>query len=181
MSIVALVVAWVKYREPEYSFILSKNEIVHKRRQGNWTLSWSNIQRIDIPSVNRGFASEKLDMIGIKLKDYPTFLSVISPRLMTNILMEQRSLLLHSTDNCSSGSCYGEDLLEDDYYKTICGREYKGVQAMFANRMSKLRERLGYDIYISASDLDRSEIDFVNLLKRCQQHVSMHNAYTNQG
>ncbi|WP_158966000.1 DUF2982 domain-containing protein [Paraglaciecola sp. L3A3] len=171
LSIVAFIVAWVKYREPEYSFVLSKSEIIYRRRQGLWTVAWSNIQRIDIPTVRRGLDIEPLDMIAIKLKDYPKFLDATSTRLMSNILMEQRPLLLHSSEACSSGHCYSDDLLEDDYYKSQCGKEYKGIQAMFANRMNKLRQRLGYDLFVSAADLDRSEADFVSLLKSCQQHV----------
>ena len=46
-----------------------------------------------------------------------------------------------------------------------------GTQAMLANRMTKLRERLGYDLYINVSELDRSEQEFVRLLRECQEFV----------
>jgi hypothetical protein len=42
---------------------------------------------------------------------------------------------------------------------------------MFANRMSKLRARLGYDIFVAATELDRQEQEFVDLLRQCQQRV----------
>jgi hypothetical protein len=42
---------------------------------------------------------------------------------------------------------------------------------MFANRMTKLRARLGYDIFVAASELDRPEQEFVELLRQCQQRV----------
>ncbi|MDP5039775.1 MAG: DUF2982 domain-containing protein, partial [Paraglaciecola sp.] len=70
-----------------------------------------------------------------------------------------------------TGNCYGADLLEDDYFKDAEGNTYKGIQAMLANRMQKLRMRLGFDIFIAAGELDRSEHEFVKLLKQCQQHV----------
>jgi hypothetical protein len=73
--------------------------------------------------------------------------------------------------SCSTGQCGAAELLEDDVYKAADGTTYKGIQAMFANRMVKLRARLGFDIFIASSDLDRSESEFVALLKQCQEQV----------
>jgi hypothetical protein len=42
-SLVALLIAWVKYREPQFSFLLSKTSILYKHRHGQWQLDWSNI------------------------------------------------------------------------------------------------------------------------------------------
>ena len=42
---------------------------------------------------------------------------------------------------------------------------------MFANRMTKLRTRLGYDIFVAGSELDRPEQKFVDLIRQCQQRV----------
>jgi hypothetical protein len=176
LACVMLIIAWVKYREPTYSFVLSRSDITYQSRHGKWQLSWDNVQRVDIPRVNAGETNQDLDMIAFKLKDYSAFLGKISPRLMTNLLMEQRSLLFHqlSADNnqdCSSGQCLGDDLLENDYFKESNGTEYRGIQGMFANRMCKLRDKLGYDVFVAAADLDRSEHEFVALLKQCQQQV----------
>ena len=175
-SFVMLLISWVKYREPSFSFLLSKQAIQYQCRHGKWKLEWDNVQRVDVPSTNRGMLNQKLDMVGIKLKDYKPFLSEVSPRLMTNILMEQRPLLFHGLTNeelksCKTGQCGAGELLEDDSYKGPDGTVYKGIQAMFANRMVKLRDRLGFDIFIASSDLDRSEAEFVALLKQCQEQV----------
>jgi hypothetical protein len=93
--------------------------------------------------------------------------------------MEQRPLLFHempSSKDCATGSCHStgcpsDDMLEHDYFKDTQGIEYKGIQAMFANRMTKLRARLGYDIFVAGSELDRPEQEFVDLLRQCQQRV----------
>ena len=90
-----LLIAWVKYREPQFSFLLSRTSILYKHRHGQWQLGWHNIQRIDVPKVTQGLELIPLDMVAIKIKDYSVFLKDVSPRLMTNILMEQRSLLFH--------------------------------------------------------------------------------------
>jgi hypothetical protein len=173
-SLVAFLIAWVKYREPQFSFLLSKTSIVYKHRYGQWQLDWSNIQRVDVPRVSRGADYKSLEMVAIKIKDYSVFIEKVSPRLMTNILMEQRPLLFHempASQDCVNGSCHSDDMLEHDYFKDSNGIEYRGIQAMFANRMKKLSERLGYDIFIAGSELDRPEQEFVDLLRQCQQRV----------
>lgn len=173
-SLVALLIAWVKYREPPFSFLLSKTFMLYQHRYGQWQLDWHNIQRMDVPRISSDLSHKSLDMIAIKIKDYSAFLDNISPRLMTNILMEQRPLLFQqvgTSKECASGSCYSDDLLENDYFKDINGQEYRGIQAMFANRMAKLRARLGYDIFVAGSELDRPEKDFIALLRQCHQQV----------
>lgn len=175
-SLVALLIAWVKYREPQFSFLISRTSILYKHRHGQWQLDWKNIQRVDVPKVSHGLAHKPIDMVAFKIKDYSDFLAQISPRLMTNILMEQRPLLFQEmldSKDCASGSCHSDDMLEHDYYKDSNGKEYKGIQAMFANRMTKLRARLGYDIFVAGSELDRSEQEFVDLIRQCQQRVAM--------
>ncbi|GAC19095.1 DUF2982 domain-containing protein [Paraglaciecola arctica] len=173
-SLVALLIAWVKYREPQFSFLLSRTAILYNHRNGRWQLDWHNIQRIDVPKVTHGVELKSLDMVAIKIKDYSVFLETVSPRLMSNILMEQRPLLFHDmppSQDCATGSCHSDDMLEHDYFKDSKGIEYKGIQAMFANRMTKLRARLGYDVFIAGSELDRPEQEFVDLLRQCQQRV----------
>lgn len=173
-SLVALLIAWVKYREPQFSFLLSRTAILYNHRNGQWQLDWHNIQRIDVPKVTHGVELKSLDMVAIKIKDYSVFLETVSPRLMSNILMEQRPLLFHDmppSKDCATGSCHSDDMLEHDYFKDSKGIEYKGIQAMFANRMTKLRARLGYDVFVAGSELDRPEQEFVDLLRQCQQRV----------
>ena len=173
-SLIALLIAWFKYREPQFSFLLSRTTIFYKHRNGQWQLDWRNIQRVDVPKVSHRLEYKSLDMVAIKIKDYSVFLDQVSPRLMTNILMEQRPLLFHempASKDCATGGCHSDDMLENDYFKDSNGTEYKGIQAMFANRMTKLRARLGYDIFIAGSELDRPEQEFVDLLRQCQQRV----------
>ncbi|MEF1308392.1 DUF2982 domain-containing protein, partial [Vibrio owensii] len=46
------------------------------------------------------------------------------------------------------------------------GMHYEGLQAMLANRMKYQRQFYGYDVFISASDLDREAEEFVGLARR---------------
>ena len=60
-------------------------------------------------------------------------------------------------------------MFDDKAYVLENGEVLTGIKAMLANRMTQLRERLGYDVYISASDLDRSPAEFVTFIRQCQQ------------
>ncbi|MFQ3234609.1 MAG: hypothetical protein ACI9C4_000160 [Paraglaciecola sp.] len=171
-SIVALMIAWFKFREPAFSIEISRDCLRYLHRRGHWQVGWDNIQRIDVPKAQRNMELEDLSLVGIKLKDYAPFLSSTPLRLMTNILMEQRPLLLLGDQQKSAtGSSFSSDFIEDDTYKYPDGTVIKGIPAMLANRMNKLRQRLGYDLYISSSELDRTEQEFVQLLRECQQHA----------
>ena len=172
-SLVALLIGWFKFREPLHSVELSPEYICYINRHGKWQLGWDNIQRVDVPRVQKGLEHNDLAMVGIKIKDYGLLLSSISPRLMSNILMEQRPLLLHNPgDKNASGTSYSEALLERDHYKGSDGVVLKGMQAMMANRMVKLREQLGYDLFIAGAELYRSEEEFVQLLRQCHAHAT---------
>lgn len=172
LSIVALVIGWFKLREPPNSLLLSRQQLCYHHRCGQWSLAWQNIQRIDIPKSNQGVSQQPLELVGIRLKQYQPLLQHISPRLATNILMQQRPLLLHAEDKqCASGGCYDDSLIEADSYRLDDGQVIRGVTAMLANRMNKLRQALGYDLFIPAEDLDRPVGEFVHLLRQCKQQV----------
>ena len=171
-AIVCLLLGFLKTREPEHSMSISRQLIDYRHRTGKWQLHWDNVQRIDVPRVTSGVEQHDLTLVGIRIKDYGPILHSISPRLMTHLLMEQRPLLLQAgNENCASGTCYGDDLLEDDLFKDSNGKIYKGVQGMFAHRMQKLRDRLGYDLYINSAELDRPVDEFVALLRACHRSL----------
>ncbi|WP_100658002.1 DUF2982 domain-containing protein [Alteromonas flava] len=172
-GIVGVIMGWFKIREPDFSLEISAAGIRYNHRNGQWLVSWDNIQRIDAPRVTRGLNSHDLEMVGIRLRDPASVINAISPRLATNILMEQRPLLLQNPEaNCATGSCGSADLLEDDTFKLDSGEVLRGIKAMLAHRMRKLRDRLGYDLYIAAAELDRPVAEFVVLLRSCQEQIS---------
>lgn len=171
-GLVALLIGWFKLREPEHSIELSKTQIVYFHRQGQWCLDWSNIARVDVPSVYNDMQQQALAVVGIRLHDYEPLLETMSPRLMNNMMMEQRSLLLQAVkEQMREDNDFNDHLLEDDKFKSDTGKLYRGLQAMFANRMTKLRNSLGYDLFINVAELDRSTEEFVSLLRQCMQAV----------
>lgn len=168
-AIVTLLVGWFKIREPEHSLSIGRDKVSYQHRCGQWRLNWDDIQRIDCPRVSRGMEMDTLELVGFKLKRYDEFLLTISPRLASHIIMEQRPLLIHSQNkDCSSGGCYNSSLFEDKPYILENGETLTGIKAILANRMTAVRESLGYDVFIAASELDREPHAFVGFLRDCQ-------------
>ncbi len=168
-GIVGLIIGWFKLQEPKHSLELTREHIIYYHRRGKWRISWENIQRVDVPRISKGIKQVELEMIGFRLRDADVFLDEISPRLITYLLMEQRPLTMQNRDaNCASGQCYGADMIEDEMFVRASGETIKGLSAMFAHRMSKLRNQLGYDIFISSNEIDREATQFIGLIKDCQ-------------
>lgn len=177
-GIVAVIVGAYKLSEPKYSFELTKESITYINKRGSWSVPWSNIQRVDIPTITVGVESQPLDYIGIRIKNPEDFLHAIPQRLSAYILMEQRALLAKSMqEHCNTGTCIGNDVIEDTKYKLSDGTLINGVKAMFAHRLDKSAEYLGYQILISTSELDRPAADFVVLLRQCMDTVRTENAH----
>jgi len=171
-SIIAFVMGFYKIKEPKFSLNITKESIHYTHRKGTWQITWDNIQRVDVPRVHKGLEHVDLEMVGFRLRDPERFLTTISPRLVTHLLMEQRPLAAQlALSNCDSGQCYGDDIIEDTKYKCSDGSMLTGVTAMFANRMRKLKSGLGYDVYLSVNDIDRSGIEFVTLIRECHDSV----------
>ena len=168
-GIVGLIIGWFKLKEPKYSLELSREYLIYYHRRGKWRISWDNIQRIDVPRITKGIEQVELEMIGFRLRDPDIFLDEISPRLITYLLMEQRPLTMQNLDsNCATGQCYGSDMIDDEKFVRNDGTNIRGVLAMFGHRMKKLRQQLGYDIFISSNEIDRDVNKFISLLKDCQ-------------
>lgn len=169
-ALVCLLVGYFKLREPDYSLEIAKDYITYQHRLGSWRIHWDNLQRADCPRVRHGLEHVPLETVGFKLKSYTDFLHTISPRLATHLLMEQRPLLMQNTDeNCASGSCYEQSMFDDKQYVMEDGTVINGIKAMLAHRMVELRKRLGFDIFIASSELDRDAQDFARLIASCQQ------------
>ncbi|PKF49051.1 DUF2982 domain-containing protein [Enterovibrio nigricans] len=154
--------------EHRLSFSLSDMHIQHHTRKGGWSVKWSDIREIGVPSVSQDGWHQPLPWIGIRLNNYEPFLDGISFRLASQIIMEQRGLLLSAYRRAEEPiNSKLEDMMFDDKpYVTASGKVYKGLIAMLANRMSYTRELLGYDVFVSEDLLDRPLNDFVGLTRR---------------
>lgn len=171
-SIIAFVMGFYKLREPKFSLEISRDAIVYHHRKGQWRIDWENIQRVDVPRIHKGLEHIDLEMVGFRLRDPERFVSDISLRLVTHLLMEQRPLVTQiAMSDCKTGQCYGDDIIDDVKYKCTNGAMLSGVTAMFANRMRKLQRGIGYDVYLSVNELDRDAKAFVQLIRECQDSL----------
>lgn len=169
-SLVTMLVGWFKVREPAYSLQISPSEIGYQHRLGVWSIGFENLQRAGCPRVRQGLDHVDIEAVGFKIKSYEPFFESISPRLITHLLMEQRPLLNHVTqEDCSTGGCYVPAMFDDKHFTLEDGTVLTGVKAMLANRMKLLRQHLGFDIFIASSELDRAPDAFAKLVNDCHQ------------
>lgn len=176
LSLVGIFVGTVKLREPEFSLILDRKGIRYMHARGSWLVPWCDIQRVDVPTVDLGLDKKQLPYVALRLKSQIYLLDNISPRLASFLVIEQREIAIAALKQdfenwqCADGTCPSEVLYRFDDYKTE-DKVYKGLLAMLGHRVKVLREKLGYDIYIPASALDREPTEFVGLLRRLQASV----------
>lgn len=152
--------SWVGYTLTQTHF---QQHLFH----GGWVVKWNNISHIGICSYEQEGWHQPLPWIGIKLKQYEPYLDGICPRIATEILLSQRALLYLGARQKNQESAFEDMVLDaEPYCERHQGKVYKGLMAMLANRMRYQRQYYDYDVFISASDLDRSPEEFVGLARR---------------
>ncbi|WP_417685523.1 DUF2982 domain-containing protein [Pseudidiomarina gelatinasegens] len=175
-SAVLIFLGSAKVFEPAVSMKITPATISYLHGRGNWHITWENIVRFDIPRTHRGLDIEELPYIGFRLHDIEPVLHAITPRLAVYLLSEQRHLLVvalrHERPELKDYSTYFE---VPDRYKAVSGKEYRGVQAMFAVRCQHFRDILGYDLFIPAGALDRPADEFLRFLQQLQQTRTLTN------
>lgn len=170
-----LLLGWVKQQEPEFSLRIDEQGLTHYHRRGQWFVSWHDIQCVDQPRETVGLEQIPLNYLGIRVRDYQTLLAAMPSKLANHLLLEQRALLNVDKSGCYQGHCASVDWFEQDTYKFADGTQIKGIKAMFANRMQRLRALHGYDLYIAATELDREISDMVATIHACQANLSAEN------
>lgn len=175
LSIAGILLGSLKLAEPDYSFTIDESGLHYHHSKGGWDVDWKNMQRIDIPTVTHGWDQRELNYVAIRLKSLSDFLDGISLRLASHLLTEQKHLvgLALKEDfekwQCKDGSCPSGQLYNFDKLK-LDGKTYTGFKAMLGHRMILLSEKLGVDVFISNSAIDRSPEQFVNLIRQLKAH-----------
>jgi len=147
-------------------FTLTASHFQQHLFKGGWVLKWNNISKIGICHYDQDGWQQPLPWIGVRVKNYSPYLESICPRIATEILLSQRALLYLGARQHQQGERFEDIVLDSQIYRNSQGKEFKGLQAMLANRMRYQREYYGYDIFISANDLDREPDEFVGLARR---------------
>lgn len=158
-----------KVVEPPVSLSITPESIRYLHRRGGWQIQWDNLVRYDVPRIHRGLELETLPYVGFKVDDIDPVLASLSPRLASFLLFEQRHLLIlalrHEHPELDD---YSDFFALPEYYESANGVHYRGLKAAFALRTEQLRTLLGYDLYVSASALDREPQAFCAHLQALQ-------------
>ncbi len=85
-GLMTILVGALKLAEPHFSLSLCQDCLQYHHKYGGWILKWRNIQRIDQPRIHLGWDLVPLPYIGLKIKDYDDFLTLITPRLAVRLL-----------------------------------------------------------------------------------------------
>ncbi|MBU2898119.1 DUF2982 domain-containing protein [Vibrio hepatarius] len=148
------------------SFTLTATHFQQHLFKGGWVVKWNNIHKIGICHYDDHGWQQPLPWVGIRLKHYSPYLNSICPRIATDILLNQRALLYIGMKQSILNAHFEDIVLDSKPYRNKQGKEYRGLQAMLANRMNYQRSYFDYDIFISAQDLDRTAEEFVGLARR---------------
>lgn len=170
LSIVAILIiggfGYLLILKSTVRFTLTASHFQQHLFKGGWVVKWNNISKVGICTYENEGWHQPLPWIGIKLKHYSPYLNSICPRIATEILLSQRALLYLGAKQNKQGDTFEDIVLDSTIYKNANGEEFKGLQAMLANRMKYQRSYYDYDIFISAHDLDREPEEFVGLVRR---------------
>ncbi|SHO56418.1 hypothetical protein VQ7734_02187 [Vibrio quintilis] len=153
----------------QVAFSLTATHFQQHLFRGGWIIKWNNICEINQCTLDHHGWHQPIPWIGIRLKSYTPYLESICPRIISEILLNQRGLLFLGIKQHPEYRFNFEDIVLDSrQFISDTGKCYTGLQAMLANRMKYQRRLHGYDLFISVSDLGmgRSGDELIGLARR---------------
>ncbi len=169
---IGVLLGFLKVREPDFSFELTEDSLSHFHKYGRWQIAWENIQRVDIPTIMKGFERQDLSYIGIKLKVVEPFLDKLAPRLAVRMVMEQQALFVQLLKTEAEPDVdHSDHIFNISDFRSASGKIYYGTSAMYAHRMMLFRKLTGFDILLPVSSIDREPRQFVELLRNHMHRV----------
>ncbi|WP_372872345.1 DUF2982 domain-containing protein [Shewanella sp.] len=176
LGAVGMILGYARVSQPPVSLRGDPTGLFYFHRRGQYGLSWDNIARIDVPRVSQGLESLDLPFIGIKLKRINPLLDVISPRLATGLLSEQRPLLMTAAAQDESLETLEAQLGAEFTPFVADGERYRGVLAMFGHRTVILEKHLGYHLFIASDALDDEPVAVARRLRAYKAAWQQHQA-----
>lgn len=143
-NFLAMFTAWAKLAEPQFFLVCDEVGVHYQHRFGCWTLPWQSFKFCAIPQ----FSDEDLAFIAFKVTDYDAILTKLPLRLAVRIMTEQRPLFLEAVKKgCADGRCASDLFNEKDTFTTTSA-QYSGIKAVFAQRMQKLADASGFELFV---------------------------------
>lgn len=172
-SFIIVLIGYFKHSEPNISYELTPQIIKYHHRRGEWQINWSDIIRIG--EVNAGIQGEKIRLpyLGIRLTSLEPLAKSITPRLANKLIHEQQELIKLAVQN--SQLTVQQGAISFSEYKTNF-KLFKGPVAAWLQQSENLALAYGYHLYIPEDSFDRSQKEFLSLLKQCQTYSSQYDA-----
>lgn len=167
-SFILVLLAVLKYLEPQTSYRITPKGIIYTHRSGRWQLPWQDIIRIGDIHIEVNGEYLQLPYLGIKLNNLENIASSISPRLANKLLHEQKELIFLAVKTQQIKLKSG--LINFEPYQ-LNGVTYKGPVAAWLYRSEQLATAYGYHLYLPESSFDRDLPGFLNLLKQCLDYT----------
>jgi hypothetical protein len=162
LTAVAAFVGLKKLAAPVVLVEATAEGLTYHHPRGSWRLPWQQIAHVQQIELQ----GRELAWIGVRLHSYDQLLETIPLRLAVRLLIEQRAVLIAAAGGaCPTGRCAGDYLADATEFRTS-QRQYKGVQAMFGQRMANLRQLLNTDLLIPADLKDCPAQEFSQFINR---------------
>lgn len=162
LIILAIYVGLMKLRAPVVLVEATAQGVRYFHPRGSYLIPWhalSLVRQIELDG-------RPLAFIGFCLNNYDEVLPHIPLRLAVRLMTEQRGLLAAAVGaNCPDGRCAADYIMDISHFSTAV-REYRGVQAMFGQRMRHFRQFLQAELLIPADLADCSVEEFCLFLNR---------------
>ncbi|WP_261815339.1 DUF2982 domain-containing protein [Vibrio gallicus] len=162
-SVVAIAVIHF-YQRSIIKYTITDTHFQQHTYKGGWVVQWNNIHSLG-RCISKDPTAAPLPWIGIRLIDPSRFISGISPRVTSEILLSQRALLYLGANEADRQEEF-QDLVLDSRNVIYSKGEFKGLQASLYRRMEYQRGFWNYDLFIAIADLDRDADDFIGLMRQ---------------
>ncbi len=171
LTAVAAFVGIKKLSAPVVLVEATAEALIYHHPRGSWRLPWQHIAHVQQLELQ----GRELAWVGVRLHSYDALLETIPLRLAVRLLIEQRAVLIAAAGGaCPTGRCAGDYLADATEFRTA-QRQYKGVQAMFGQRMANLRQLLQADLLIPADFKDCSAQEFSQFINRQRLNFTQEN------
>ncbi|GAD88764.1 hypothetical protein VHA01S_009_00510 [Vibrio halioticoli NBRC 102217] len=155
-------------------YTLTDSHFQQHTYKGGWVVQWPNVAAVGLCQSHNPSTAANLPWIGIRLNDPVPFIQSTCPRLISHLLLEQRSLLYLGAMETQQETLFQEQVLDSRSITINNKQVFTGLQASMLRRMQYQREYWGYDIFIATADLERDAEEFVGLLRRYWASSSRH-------
>lgn len=166
-ALTLFMIGFTKQFEPIVSLIFDNKTLQYFHRYGQWSVNWSNVNRVHIPVFHYALEHRKVSYIGIKLNELEELVDQFSPRLASRIIHEHRDLLALAV---SQGDATRSDVqINFNPYKFASGYKVTGPMATCLHQMDLFAKVYGAHLFIPFSSFSELPDEIVNKIAQIRR------------